>query len=79
MDGRYAEARSMQERINHLDYLGTVWGVAVQKAGLNLLGYEGTVPRKPNLPLTQIETAKLKEALIEAGILNVDGTPAPQI
>ena len=79
LDGRYAEARVMQERINDLDYLGTSWGVAVQKAGLNLLGYEGTVPRKPNLPLTEIETAKLKEALIEAGILNADGTPAPQI
>ena len=79
LDGRYAEACTMQERINHLDYLGVVWGVAVQKAGLNLLGYEGTVPRKPNLPLTEIETAELKEALIEAGILNDDGTPAPQI
>ncbi|NQW19615.1 MAG: dihydrodipicolinate synthase family protein [Chloroflexi bacterium] len=37
LDGRYAEAREMQERINHLDFLGMSWGVGVQKAGLNLL------------------------------------------
>ena len=79
LDGRYDEARAMQERINHLDYLGINWGVAVQKAGLNLLGYEGTVPRKPNLPLTETEMAELKEALVEAGILNADGTPVPRI
>ena len=52
LDGRYAEARDIQGRINHLDYLGMSWGVAVQKTGLNLLGYEGTVPRLPNLPLS---------------------------
>lgn len=79
LDGRYAEARALQERINHVDFLGISWGVAVQKAGLNLLGYEGTVPRKPNLPLSHGQVAELKEALMEAGILNADGTPAPQI
>jgi dihydrodipicolinate synthase/N-acetylneuraminate lyase len=55
------------------------WGVGVQKTGLNLMGYEGTVPRKPNLPLNESQTAAMKEALIEAGIMNADGTPAPQI
>lgn len=79
MEGRFAEAQKMQLRINHMDYLGMAWGVGVQKAGLNLLGYEGTVPRLPNLPLTDAQTAEVKEALIEAGIMNPDGTPAPQI
>ncbi len=79
LDGRYAEAREMQERINHLDFLGMSWGVGVQKAGLNLLGYEGTVPRRPNLPLSESHVTELREALIEAGILNEDGTPAPQV
>ncbi|MDA1280159.1 MAG: dihydrodipicolinate synthase family protein [Chloroflexi bacterium] len=79
MDGRYGEARAIQERINHMDFLGMSWGVAVQKAGLNLLGYEGTVPRKPNLPLSDTQIAEVREALFEAGILNSDGTPAPQI
>lgn len=79
LDGRYAEAREMQERINHIDFLGMSWGVGVQKAGLNLMGYEGTVPRRPNLPLSDAQLSELKDALIEAGIMNSDGTPAPQI
>ena len=79
LDGRYAEAREMQERINNVDSIGMSWGVGVQKTGLNLMGYEGTVPRKPNLPLSESQTAAMKEALIEAGIMNADGTPAPQI
>jgi dihydrodipicolinate synthase/N-acetylneuraminate lyase len=79
LDGRYAEARALQERINHLDFLGSSWGVAVQKAGLNLLGYEGTVPRKPSLPLSEAQISELKVALMEAGILNDDGKSAPQI
>ena len=79
LDGRYAEARELQERINRMDFLGMSWGVAVQKAGLSLLGYEGTLPRKPNLPLSGSQISEVKDALIEARILNVDGTPAPQI
>jgi len=79
LDGRYAEARELQERINRMDFLGMSWGVAVQKAGLSLLGYEGTLPRKPNLPLSDSQISEVKDALIEARILNFDGTPAPQI
>ena len=79
LDGRYAEARELQERINRIDFLGMSWGVGVQKAGLNLLGYEGTVPRKPNLPLSDTQISEVKDALIETRILNFDGTPAPQI
>ena len=79
LDGRYAEARELQERINRIDFLGMSWGVGVQKTGLSLLGYEGTVPRKPNLPLSDFQVSEVKDALIEARILNSDGTPAPQI
>ena len=79
LDGRYAEARESQERINRIDFLGMSWGVGVQKTGLSLLGYEGTVPRKPNLPLSDTQISEVKNALIEARILNYDGTPAPQL
>jgi dihydrodipicolinate synthase/N-acetylneuraminate lyase len=79
LDGRYEEAREMQERINRVDAAGMGWGVGVQKTGLTLMGYEGTVPRKPNLPLNESQTAEMKAALIEARILNADGTPAPQV
>ncbi len=79
LDGRYADARNIQERINHIDFLGMSWGVGVQKTGLNLLGYEGTIPRKPVLPLSDTQIDEVKKALVEARILNEDGTPAPQI
>jgi dihydrodipicolinate synthase/N-acetylneuraminate lyase len=79
LDGRYAEAREMQERINRVDAAGMGWGVGVQKAGLTLMGYEGTVPRRPNLPLSEAQITEMKLALIEAQIMNPDGTPAPQI
>ena len=79
LDGRYAEARELQERINRIDFLGMSWGVGVQKTGVSLLGYEGTVPRKPNLPLSDTQISEVKDALIEARILNFDGTSAPQI
>ena len=79
IDGRYDEAREMQKRINHMDFLGMSAGVAVQKTGLTLMGYEGTVPRRPNLPLSDAQIAEVKQALIEAHILNEDGTLAPQI
>ena len=79
LDGRYAEARELQERINRIDFLGMSWGGGVHKTGLSLLGYEGTVPRKPNLPLSDTQISEVKDALIEARILNFDGTPAPQI
>ncbi|GIT59160.1 MAG: hypothetical protein Ct9H300mP19_11080 [Dehalococcoidia bacterium] len=63
-------------RINRIDFLGMSWGVGVQKTGLSLLGYEGTMPRKPNLPLSDTQISEVKDALIEARILNFDGTPA---
>ncbi|MDP6822391.1 MAG: dihydrodipicolinate synthase family protein [Dehalococcoidia bacterium] len=79
LDRRFADAQELQLRINHMDYLGMAWGVGVQKTGLNLMGYEGTVPRLPNLPLSETQVAEVREALIEARILNADGSPAPQI
>ena len=79
LDGRYAEARELQERINRIDFLGMSWGVGVQKTGFSLHGYEGTMPRKPNLPLSATQISEVQDALIEARILNFDGTPAPQI
>jgi dihydrodipicolinate synthase/N-acetylneuraminate lyase len=79
IDGRYQEARDLQESINHMDFLGMSWGVGVQKAGLTLMGYEGTAPRRPNLPLTDSQIAEIRQGLIQARILNEDGTPAPQI
>jgi dihydrodipicolinate synthase/N-acetylneuraminate lyase len=67
--GRYAEAEPLQKRILRADYLGFIGGVRALKAGLNMLGYEGTVPRRPVPPLSEPEAAELASAFREAGLL----------
>ena len=69
MSGDYEEARRIQAQIIYADYLGMSKGVAALKHGLNLLGYEATVPRKPTLPLNNTEKIELNEALKKARII----------
>ena len=70
MAGKFEEARKIQNRILDADYIGMTYGVAALKAGLNLLGYEGTRPRMPNPPLTESQTERLAAAFRKAGILD---------
>ncbi len=69
MDGKFEEANRIQQSMTHADFLGMSWGTATLKAGLNMLGYEATVPRKPTLPLTAEQEAELREAFVECGLL----------
>ena len=69
MAGRHAEAVAIQQSLIHADYLGMSYGVAALKAGLNLLGFEATVPRRPTLPLPDHAVQELRQAFAEAGIL----------
>ena len=69
MAGRHAEAVKIQKSLIHADYLGMTYGVAALKAGLNMLGFEATVPRSPTKPLPKEVEAELREAFEEAGIL----------
>ena len=69
MAGKFLEAREIQRRILDADYIGMTYGVAALKAGLNLLGYEGTRPRRPKPPLGEEETERLAAAFRKAGIL----------
>ena len=53
---------------------GTSWEQVVPLgflfgAGLNMLGYEATIPRKPTAPLTPEQEAQLREAFIECKLL----------
>jgi hypothetical protein len=41
-----------------------------------MLGFEATVPRKPELPLPPAQETELRAAFIEAGLLRPDGSPA---
>jgi len=69
MAGKFSEAQELQRRILRADFLGMRHGVAALKAGLNMLGYETTVPRNPTQPLGKNETEELRKAFVEAGLL----------
>lgn len=67
--GRFAEAQSLQQSLVWADYLGMQHGVAALKAGLSLLGYEGSVPRAPVPALGAAERSELEAAFRVAGLL----------
>ncbi len=69
MGGKFAEAQEAQRKILAADFLGMSHGVAALKAGLNMLGYDTTIPRRPVPPLGMKESAQLRTALTEAGLL----------
>ncbi len=69
MEGQFEEANRIQQSMTHADYLGMSWGVAALKSGLNMLGYEATVPRKPTQPLSSEQEAQLRQAFVECGLL----------
>ena len=66
--GDFEEASALQNRVFAADFLGMKHGVAALKAGLTLLGYEGSVPRDPVEPLGTAGIAELRTALEEAGL-----------
>ena len=67
--GDIKKAQVIQESILQSDFIGMDRGVAALKAGLNLLGYETTVPRRPTKALDEQEIEELKRALKKADIL----------
>jgi dihydrodipicolinate synthase/N-acetylneuraminate lyase len=69
MAGKFTEAQPVQASVLHADYLGMKLGTAALKAGLNMLGYDTTVPRRPVPPLADTEAAELRAAFREAGLL----------
>ena len=68
-EGDINKARDIQDSILEADFIGMDRGVAALKAGLNLLGYETTVPRQPTPALGKSEIEGLREAFEKAGIL----------
>lgn len=70
---RFAEAMSLQESLLEADLLGMSNGVAAIKAGLALLGYDESGPRRPRLPLSPEVTDQLRSAFRTLGILPPTG------
>lgn len=70
MAGDITGARPLQRALLRADYLGMQYGVRALKAGLEMLGYEGTVPRRPVPPLDEPHRQALHRAL--AAVASLD-------
>jgi dihydrodipicolinate synthase/N-acetylneuraminate lyase len=71
MGGEISRAQEMQQRLNNADWQVLSRGAAGIKVALNLMGYEGTQPRRPSAPLSEGETGRLGIAMGEAGLISV--------
>ena len=68
LQGRFAETRPLQARASLLDRVIIKHGVAGVKAALDLLGYEGMMPRAPLEAVGDAGRAEIREALEAAGV-----------
>lgn len=69
LSGRYDEARPLQTKIQNIDAIMLRYGATGVKAALNLLGYDGTLPRAPMPPMPPDEVARLETEMRAAGLL----------
>lgn len=70
--GDHEIAREVQLRLIRLnDAVTSRWSVSGLKAALDEIGMYGGPPRLPLLPLGEPDRAKLREILIEAGVLSI--------
>lgn len=68
--GRHAEAREIHFRMTPVARaVTTSYGVPGLKAALDLLGYHGGLPRPPLLPVDETVRAKIRDLLVQAGLL----------
>ncbi len=73
-DGQLGEARNLQQRLIETNSAVTSrFGVAGLKAALDLLGFYGGPVRSPLQPLMADEREELRNILVRAGLLSVNG------
>ena len=69
LQGKFAEARELQESASRLDRTIIRYGTPGVKEALRLLGYEGMRPRKPTPSVDADATARIRALLESEGIL----------
>lgn len=70
-EGQLEEARKLQLKIIKINHTVTGGlGVPALKEAMNLLGYEGGIPRKPLRSLNSEEKTLVKSILLDYGLLN---------
>jgi 4-hydroxy-2-oxoglutarate aldolase len=66
--GNHEQAKQLQHRLLAPNAAVTSrWGIAGLKAALDMLGYNGGLPRRPMLPLDEAHLPELRQILIGAG------------
>ena len=69
-EGMLKEARELQLKLLKINYLVTgKYGVSGLKAAMDMLGYEGGIPRRPLLPATQAAAEEIHMELKTIGVL----------
>jgi len=70
-EGNMEEAKALQQRLLEPNGLVTFkYGIPALKAAMDMLGYQGGMPRRPLKPLAQKEREIVKTALIKCGALD---------
>jgi len=72
LDGEFDKARALQVKASAADWPVARNGPAGLKYALDLLGFEGGLPRRPAPPLGAEAKAEIEAGLREAGLLDVE-------
>lgn len=68
--GQMKEAKDLQLRLAEPNFLVTVkLGIPALKAALDMLGYQGGLPRRPLRPLSDDEKEIVRQALVRFGVI----------
>ena len=69
-EGKYAEAKELHFQLARLNRaVSGSWGVAGVKAAMDVLGFKGGAPRHPLTPVPDESRERMKQALMNAGLL----------
>ena len=67
---KHEEAKELQLKLIEINFIVTGgMGVPALKAGMDMLGYQGGIPRRPLRPLEEDKKAVVKAALEKLGVL----------
>ncbi|MCA9078271.1 MAG: dihydrodipicolinate synthase family protein, partial [Planctomycetaceae bacterium] len=69
MEGKLAEAQTIQTRLLAPDHEILRHGAAGIKAAMTLLGYEMGLPRRPSPPCSNADVEQIRKAMDTAGLL----------
>lgn len=72
--GKLEEAKKLQLKLLEPNFLVTgKYGIPALKAALDMLGYQGGLPRRPLKPLSLAQKEMVKSSLMKCGALPTDG------